>query len=886
MADPKKNNVPPAWADRFLTWFCRPELLEEIQGDIYELYDEDMQNTSPHRASRRFIWNVLRSFRLSTIRPLTMFSTMLLKNDFKIAVRTIQRNKWYALIKLGGLVIGITACLLIGLFIADELSYDQHIPDKERTYRLYMDWATEGKVEQGTSMPPPLTETLKDVFPEVEEAGRINNFNTLNGPGSNQFRRADRAHNTFEDGFVYADQDILDIFQFPFQDGDPATALSSPNALVISASKAQKYFPNENPMGKHVILNDQEDRPFEITGILADTKQKSHLNYDFYLSMAGHEFWEGEQNNWNINLYDVFLKLRPGHESDQFERELAYIVREYYAPAIVTKGFAQSVDEFVQKVQFRLQPIADVYLKSSNIYDNFVHGDIRFVWLFTIIALLILSLAAINFVNLTTAKATRRAQEVGVRKVLGSSRSSLISQFMVETIAYAFFGLILAVVLTWAILPMFNNLSGKDLSLPWLHPAFLLTLAGLALVLGILAGIYPALYLSAFRPVNALKGNPILGGSRQNLQNGLVIFQFCTAAILIICTLMVQRQMSYILNKELGFAKDQILTIHGLESVPEKVHTLRDQLLALPEVNNLSVSAFIPVEGGKRSGWPMWEDNKKEEKQILVQRWPVDHNYLKTYGIDLLEGRDFNQNMALDSQAMIVNQAFVDKLNLEEPIGKVIGGGWINRTIIGVVKNFHFETFTDQIGPLAFILGNSSESISVNVNPQNVSRLLPAMASIWKRHIPNQELRYEMLDDRFAKMYDNIKRMRSIFTSFAAIAVGLACLGLLALMSFIVEPRSKEISIRKVLGASVPNLFMLLIRNFMLLVLFSIVLALPVAWYLIQQWLKDFVYRTSIAVQPFLMAAIVLMIIALFAISHQAIRAALRNPMEAIQSGD
>ena len=882
----KQTKRPPQWAERFIEWYCRPELLEEIQGDLHEVFFEKLEEGGINHANRQYIWNVIRSFRFSTVRYPKKIVTIMLKSDFKIALRTIRRNKGYSAIKLGGLVLGMIACILIGLFIRDELSYDQTYPDKEQIFRVYFDWNAEGKTLHGTSMPPPLARTLVSEFPEVIEAGRFNAFWTLEGPGNNQFRPADQAHNTYEKGFVYADQEILDIFQFPMLYGDPGSALSEPNSIVLSEEKAKKYFPNENPLGKLIILNEKTDHPFKITGVLAETTDKSHIPYDFYLSLEDHEFWPGEQNTWNVQYYDVYIKLQQGVNSVEFEKKLEYIVREYYAKAAVSSGNADNIESFVQKVQFRLQPVTDVYLRSSNIADNYPHGDIRFIWLFGIIAIFILTLAAINFINLTTARATRRAQEVGVRKVLGSSRSSLVSQFLIETIAYSLIALFLAVVCSWLFLPIFNSIAAKDIEIPWTNPLFIPLMICLAIFIGMLAGVYPALYMSGFRPIQALKGkmSSTSGNHRQKLQTGLVVFQFCTAAVLIICTMMVQRQMNFILDKDLGFEKDQIVMIEGLQTLTDKIPLLRDRVLELPAVNHVSVSDYVPVEGGKRSSWPMWIDGEKDKGRISVQRWLVDDQYLNTFGIKLEQGRDFDRNMSLDSQSIIVNQTFVKQLNLENPLGSKVAYGYDPKTIIGIVEDFHFENFTRKIEALSLELGSNNEIMSLNVAARDIGSLLPALEVVWNQHAPNQALRYEFMDDRFAGMYDGTKRMGLIFSSFSTIAIVLACLGLLALMTFMVEQRSKEISIRKVLGASIPNLFMLLTRRFMLLVLVSIVLALPIAWYLILKWMQDYEYSTTINSVPFLAAGLTLILVALMAISNQALKATLRSPIEAIKN--
>ena len=487
------NIDPPDFPLKLLKWFCKPAYHRDIEGDLLELFDRRIENVGLRKAKWLLFKDVVLLFRPGIIRSFNIKFSFMLKENLKIASRQMAKQKGLTGIKIGGLALGIAACLLIILFIKDELSYDRHYPDVERIYRIYAEYHFDGTASGGASLSPPLTTAILDEFPEVEAAARINSFVTLDGPGSNQFRRADQQQNTYEEGFAYADQSILDIFQFPMLYGDAVTALSAPNTIVITEEKANKYFPNENPLGKTIILNDNIDRPFEITGVLARVPTNSHLQFDFYLSLAGHEFWPEEQNNWTVNLYDCYLKLKPNIDAAAFEQKLEHISRNYLGPAEVGKGFYESIEAFLAAFQLRLQPVNEVYLLSAadNIFDNYEHGDIRLVWLFGMIALFVLLLAGVNFINLSTAKSANRAKEVGVRKVLGSARRALVNQFLTESFLYTLFALISGVGIAYWFLPLFNQMAAKSMILPWKELWFLPTLFAAAILIGVLAGLYP-----------------------------------------------------------------------------------------------------------------------------------------------------------------------------------------------------------------------------------------------------------------------------------------------------------------------------------------------------------------------------------------------------------
>jgi len=873
---------PPRWADRFLEWYCRPELLEEIQGDAYELFDKRLVANGHKAARRAFVWDVLRSFRLSTIRRITYkFSPDMYKSNFKIAWRSLVKHKMYSAIKIGGFAIGIAACLLIALFIKDELSYDSNYPEANRIYRVVAE-TTEGEFAgQGVDFPAPFAKALKDEFPEFENVARINPNSLFTG-GGNPIRQIDAAQNTYEEGFTFADQELLDILQIKVIYGDRKHALDEPNTIVISERKAQQYFPNENPVGKMLIANDNKDKPVKIGGVMANFPSTSHLQYDFLIAMKGVEFYNGEQSNWGASNYHTYVFLKPGVDIAKLEKKMFSVIVHKYLASQMSKTELELVE---RSSRLYLQPIRDIHLHSAEIHDGMRHGDIRFVWLFGAIAGFILLIACINFINLSTARSSNRAKEVGLRKTVGSSRGALIGQFLSESLLFSWFSFVLGVILAWALLPYFNQLSNKTLQFPWLAWWFLPMMVIACLFVGMLAGLYPAFYLSGFNPINVLKGKLSKGSSNANLRSALVVFQFTTSIVLIIGTLIVTRQMNFILHKKLGFDKEQVLLLNGTQILGDNLPAFKNRLQQLPMVQSVAVSDYLPVAESKRNGNEFWEAGKDMEGNSSgTQIWQVDSGYIPTLGMKIVEGRNFSTAMKSDSQGVIINQALAKKLNLAPALGKRITNGGQSYQVIGVVEDFHFESLRENIGGMCLVLGNSSNVVSVKIKGQEMQKVLQQISAIWKDLAPTQPIRTTFLDDSYAKMYADVRRMGYIFSNFAILAIVVACLGLFALSTYLAEQRRKEIGIRKVLGASVGSVMGLLVRNFLVLILISLFIAVPTAWYLMQKWLEDFVYRYHIRGDVFLLAGFSVILIALLTISVQALRSALSNPLDSLRN--
>jgi putative ABC transport system permease protein len=808
----------------------------------------------------------------------------MIKNYLKIALRQLRKQKMYSAIKIGGFALSIAACILIGLYIKDELGYDKSYPDTNRIYRLVEYYTHDGKVEKGDDYPAPISKALKADFPEIEKSARLMPNSLFQNAGSNELRRADQVENAHEEGFTYADPDLLVILKTPMVYGDRTKALAEPNTMVISKRKADKYFPNQNPVGKVMYLNNDKTKPYTIGGVMENPPKNSHLQYDFLLTLTGIEFYQGEQTNWNASNYPDYVLVKPGTNVDQLNKKItADINKNYFLPALLSISF-KDAEKLLQKLSYKLQPISDIHLKSYDIQDEFQHGDIRFIWLFGAIAGFILTIACINFVNLSTAKSANRAKEVGLRKVVGSTRHGLINQFLAESLLYSVLSFIIGVVLAWVLLPYFNVLASKTITMPWTTIWFMPIIFAAAFIVGIVAGIYPAFYLSSFKPASVLKGSISTGSKNSMLRNGLVVFQFTASIILIISTLVIYNQTNYILNKDIGYNKDQVVMLQGTNTLGDNgVKNLKQDLLKLSSVKSVSISDYLPIEGTKRNGNTMYNFGKsKVETGVDTQFWVVDEDYLKTFGVKLLEGINFNPDG--NNGGVIINQTMVKKLNLKNPIGKVITHGGDALPIIGVVKDFNFESLRQPIGALCLTKGISPSIVSVKVGGGNMQSTLAQISSIWKNLSPSQPLRYTFLDERFANMYADVQRMGHIFTSFAILAIIIACLGLFALASFMAEQRSKEIGIRKVLGASVQSITKLLSLDFVKLVFIAIVIASPIAWWAMNKWLEDFTYRAPIGWWIFALAGIVAIVIALVTVSFQSIKAAIANPIKALKT--
>ena len=803
----------------------------------------------------------------------------MLKNYLKIAWRSIKGGKLFAFIKIGGFAMGIAGCLLIALFIKNELGYDDHYQNKNRIYRVVMQGIMNGEQLKSVHFQRLFAETLQSTYPEIEKAGKINT-SELFGAGRRALRVKGTTQNNFDEGFIYADQQVFEILELDLLEGSPENVLTNPGSIVMTSSKASKYFPDGNAVGQTVFLDDDTSKPYTVTGIIKENKEeKSHLDFGYLMAI------EDKNTSWTTTNYFTYVLVDGNTDIPALEKKMHLMLDQYFIPALTERGMGTDFMKVLKTLEYKLQPITDIHLKSDiKMGDRLKHGDIGFVWLFAAIAGIVLLMAVINFVNLSTAKSANRAKEVGLRKTIGAYKGNLVGQFLTESIVFSLISFVIGVLLTWILLPTFNSIAGQDITIPWSQWWFLPTLLIAGLLVGMLAGLYPALYLSAFKPVNVLKGNLSIGAKSGKLRSSLVVFQFTTSVVLIIGTLIITKQMNFILDKKLGFDKEQVLMVQGTNLINNNIHTFKDRLLELPAIKSVSVSDYLPVDGTKRNGNTFRKaEGGNQELSVPAQIWKVDYDYINTLGLKVIKGRGFSKEYTSDSSAIIINTAMAKELGFEDPLGKRINNGeeW---TIIGVLDDFHFKSLKEDIAPLSLVIGNSSGIVSIKLNNGGSAGALKDIENIWQEYVTNQAFQYTFLDQEFAQMHDDVKRAGDIFNSFALFALFIACLGLFALSAFMVEQRKKEISIRLVLGAPFESIYKLLTLDFLKLIFLAILIAIPIGWYMMNRWLEDFAYKINVGWEVFCVAGGIALIIAVATISYQSIAAALIKPLKSLRT--
>lgn len=808
------------------------------------------------------------------------------QNYFTIAFRNLKKQRFYTFINIAGLAVGVASCLIIMLYVTNELSYDKHFKDYERVYRVQPEIKFGDNHLFLSVAPAPLYETLMKDFPEVESAARFWN------QGTRIFRRTEESYK--EQNTIFADSSIFNVFDMKFVAGDRKTALTEPNTMVISRKAAEKYFPGEVALGQTLISSGGTN--WKITGVIENIPGNSHFYIDFFMSLVSNEY--NKDGNWTSNNFQTYLKLRPGASAKDLEAKFPKMIDTYVTPqARNVFGNDFTMENFFaqgNKFEYTLIAVTDIHLHSDRIGELGANSDITYIYLFSAIAGFILVIACINFMNLSTARSANRAKEVGIRKVMGSFRSHLIKQFLMESILLSVISFVIAVAVAWIALPMFNELARKELTMPFSSPVFWMVFAAAMLITGLLAGLYPSFFLSAFRPVNVLKGKMALGTKSGVVRGALVVFQFWISIVLVVGTIAVNRQLSYIQTTKLGFNKDQVIVVQDAYALKDQLQSFKNEVEKDSRIQSGTISSFLPVDGTARSDNSHWPEGKSptEENMVSIQTWRVDYDYVKTLGMKIIDGRDFDRNFLSDSNGVIINQSAARAFGyLEDPVGKKITTFNDNElktlrttTIIGVVEDFHYESLRQAIGPLALFVEKSTGFISFRFNSQNTKDIISLIEQHWRKMGPGVPFDYTFLDEDFGKMYAAEERLGDIFTVFAVLAIVIACLGLFALTAFTAEQRTKEIGIRKVLGASVSGIVVLLSKEFGKLILIAFVLAAPVAWYGIDQWLQGYEYRTEIGVAVYLIAGLSAFAVAWLTMSFQSIRAALTNPIKALRS--
>jgi putative ABC transport system permease protein len=808
------------------------------------------------------------------------------QNYFTIAFRNLKKQRFYTAINIAGLAVGVASCLIIMLYVSNELSYDKHFTDHDRIYRVQSEIKFGDNHLLMSLTPAPLSEALQKDFPEIETSTRLWN------QGTRIFRRTEESYK--EPNTIYADSSFFNVFDFKFIAGNGKTALKEPNSIVITEKIARKYFPNEEALNQ--ILTSSGGTNWKITGVIEDMPVNTHFNFNFLLSMVTEDY--NKDQNWTSNNFQTYFKLREGADWKALEAKFPKMIDTYVTPqarAIFGKEFTME-GFFAQgnKFEYTLMPLTDIHLKSDRVGELSANSDMNYIYLFSAIAGFILVIACINFMNLSTARSANRAKEVGIRKVMGSFRSHLVKQFLTESVLLSILSFAIAISIAWMVLPMFNSLSTKDLSIPFASPVFWGVIVAAALVTGMLAGLYPSFFLSAFRPVNVLKGNVALGTKSGVVRGALVVFQFWISIILVVGTIAVNRQLSFIQTTKLGFNKDQVIIVQDAYALKDQLQSFKDQVERDTRIASGTISSFLPVDNTSRSDNTHWPEGKSptEDNMVSIQTWEVDYDYVKTLGMKIIDGRDFDRNFLSDSSAVILNQAAVRAFGYtDDPVGKKIQTfqdaklkTFRTSTIIGVVEDFHYESLRTAIGPLALFIEPSRGFVSFRFKSQDTREVISMIEEHWKKLGPGLPFDYTFLDEDFGRMYSAEERLGEIFTVFAVLAIIIACLGLFALTAFTAEQRTKEIGIRKVLGASVSGIVVLLSKEFGKLILIAFVVATPVAWYGIDQWLQSYQYKTEIGVLVYLIAGLSAFGIAWLTMSFQSIRAALTNPIKALRS--
>jgi putative ABC transport system permease protein len=807
----------------------------------------------------------------------------MLQNYLKIALRNLLRNKVYSFINIGGLAVGMATCLLITLYVFDEISYDRFNEKADRIYRLDMDIKFGGLEKSYAVSPAPAGPAILRDYPFIENFVRIRE----NGVVITKGRETINEHNV-----AFADSTLFEVFTLPMIYGNPKNALNQPNSVVITESIAKKYFNTSQVLGKFLTID--KTHLYKITGVIKDIPENSHIKRNIYMSMLNYE--DSKQNVWVSNNYNTYLLLKQNVNPSQLKSKFREILKKYVQPEIFQVLGIKSIEDFEKSgsyMRFDLMPLTKIHLNSDKVAEIGTNSNIQYVYIFSAIALFILLIACVNFMNLSTARSVNRAKEVGVRKVLGTIRSHLMGQFLSESILLSLIAFFLGFGIAYSLIPYFNDLAAKQMNLSFEKKPFLLpALLFFSILIGLLAGVYPALILSSFKPISVLKGKLTASNKGSYLRSGLVVFQFFSSAFLIICTIVIYRQLSFIQQKNLGFNREQVLVINDTNLLGSGLESFRNELLQLKEAKSATISGFLPTPSyrNNNSFWPEGELNA--EKGISMQFWEVGFDYTKTLGMQLLQGRDFDKNMSTDSSALIINESAAKIFGYKNPIGKklfmyadVQTKRMVAFTIIGVVKNFNYESLRENVGAMSMCLSSKPYGmISIRLQTDNIKEAIAKIENKWKSRVVASPLNYQFLDEAFDSMYRSEQRIGKIFISFAILAIFIACLGLFGLATFTAEQRTKEIGIRKVLGASVPQIVQLLSKDFVRLVIIGIVIASPIAYYFMDKWLQDFAYRVEISWWIFALAGIVAISIALLTVSYQAIRAALMNPVKSLRT--
>jgi putative ABC transport system permease protein len=794
------------------------------------------------------------------------------KNYLYIALRNIKKHKGYSLINILGRAIGITCCILIFSYVLYELSYDKYHENAGRIYRLKSDAQVGDNHLHIPKSSPPMSGYMVENFPEVLGAARLRELGSI----PVRFRE----NQYYEGRIFYADNSFLDIFTFPLLKGNPKTALKTAYTTVITEDTARKYFGDEDPIGK--VLTIDEDADFTVTGVVSNVPRNSHFVFDILCSFETHA-----QNNrrsmvsWLSLNYYTYILIQKGSDPRTLEQKF---------PDMIATNAGNILKAVKGDLKLSLQPLTSIHLHSRLEQEISATSNIAYVYIFSAIALFILFIACMNYMNLATARSAKRAQEVGMRKVLGAHRARIIRQFLSESLITSIISCVIALLFVEFVLPLFRSVSGINLKInymenPWLIPGLFV----LTMIVGLVAGSYPAFFLSSFQPIHILKGSLRTGTASTHFRGVLVIVQFTISIVLIIGTIITFSQLKYMKNTALGFEKEQILIVPiSDESTVESLAPFKEELKNYPGIINVAASSHVPGQTTYYN--PFLPEGFTRDQMPWMGQLNVDGDFIPTMGIELLAGRNFSSELKTDqTRSVIINETAAKRFGWEDPVGKTIGdlsddGAILKKPVIGVVKDFHIESLHREIGPL--LITNNPEwlnTLSIRIAQANIPKTMGFLSERWMQHNPLRPFRYFFLDDSFDVQYRADERLSKIFSYFSILAIFIACLGLFGLASYTAEQRTKEIGIRKVLGATISGIVKLLTKEFSKWILVANIIAWPVAYFAMRKWLQGFAYRTSIEFYIFILSAVIALAIALMTVSYQALKAAKADPVKSLR---
>ena len=852
----KKNQVrPPKLAAWILGRIAVPEERFPVARHLDEDFNEYVSLNGRYKARLMYWHHVIKAVFIIFWYKF-YWRIVMSKNHFFTAIRNFKKHKGFTLINFIGLITGLTCFLLIMLFIKFEFSFDRYHENEDSIYRIIVDTHEfyRGK-DQVSVTPSLLAESLKKEFPEVVNSTKMFAIRV-------NIRNNDQI---FSERVILADPEILEMFTFPLALGDMKTAMQDPYSLLLTRKSAAKYFGNQNPIGQTLSVDNRE---YHITGVLENIPENSHFHFDFlspfstYVDIHGRD----EVLRWQNWMYYTYVQLRPDADPAQLEPKLTTLLKRHRKKSDRT---------------LRLQPLKDIHFYGGTNFDMEPNTDIRNIYLFSAIALFILLIACFNYMNLSTARASKRAKEVGMRKVIGATQRSLVWGFITESFLFTLVALFISIGFVKLLLPAFGALMNTGLEFSLItQEGTLLLLLGIVLFVGLTSGLYPAIVLSSFRPASILKGNYKLTARGSLFRNSLVSLQFVISITLILCSLVVYKQLRFVKNRDLGFVTDYTMSVY----CPGDIDAIRQELGSFSGILDVTASSQEPIDV-QSGGHCEWE-GKPEEDRLLVYMLSVDTNFFDFYGIELLSGRTFSKERSTDRDAYVLNEAAVKAIGWEDPLDKRFGFSRENLgTVIGVVKDFHIAPLNEKIEPLAISLTSEEEGVrlSLKVSPKDIPRTIAFVESTWKKFYPDRVFRYSFLDEALDRMYRKERRLGTMFSYFTFLAILIAGLGLFGIASFKAEQMTKEIGIRKVLGASVSSISVLMARNFLKLVVISNFIALPVGWFIMHKWLQNFAYRTDLEIWIFFLSGLLALLISLLTVSYQTIKAATANPVDSLR---